>query len=52
MGLVIAYLGMDMVGFALSIVLLWGLDVEKHLDEGKAVILERQKQAVLAEGGT
>ncbi|MBQ6491367.1 MAG: MFS transporter [Atopobiaceae bacterium] len=51
-GLVIAYLCMDMIGFALSIVLLWGLDVEKHLDEDKAIILERQKQAVLAEGGT
>lgn len=51
-GLVIAYLCMDMIGFALSIVLLWKLDVEKHLDEDKAAILERQKAAVLAEGGT
>ena len=51
-GLVIAYLCMDMIGFALSIILLWRLDVEKHLDEDKAIILERQKQAVLAEGGT
>ncbi|MCR4869717.1 MAG: MFS transporter [Atopobiaceae bacterium] len=51
-GLVIAYLCMDMIGFALSIILLWRLDVEKHLDEDKAAILERQKAAVLAEGGT
>ena len=51
-GLVIAYLCMDMIGFALSIILLWRLDVEKHLDENKAAILERQKAAVLAEGGT
>ena len=28
------------------------MDVEKYIDEDKAAILERQKAAVLAEGGT
>ena len=51
-GMVIAYLCMDMIGFALSIILLWRMDVEKYIDEDKAAILERQKAAVLAEGGT
>ena len=40
-----------MIGFALSIILLWRMDVEKHIDEDKAIILERQKAAVEAEGG-
>ncbi|MBR3367306.1 MAG: MFS transporter [Lachnospiraceae bacterium] len=51
-GMVIAYLCMDMIGFALSIILLFRMDVEKYIDEDKAKILERQKAAVLAEGGT
>ncbi len=51
-GMVIAYLCMDMIGFALSIILLWRMDVEKSIDADKAAILERQKAAVLAEGGT
>ena len=51
-GMVIAYLCMDMIGFALSIILLWRMDVEKYIDEDKAKIIERQKAAVLAEGGT
>ena len=51
-GMVIAYLCMDMIGFALSIILLWRMDVEKYIDEDKAAILEHQKAAVLAEGGT
>ena len=50
-GMVIAYLCMDMIGFALSIILLWRMDVEKYIDDDKAAILERQKAAVLAEGG-
>ncbi len=51
-GMVIAYLCMDMIGFVISIVALWGMDVEKYLDEDKEKILERQKAAVIAEGGT
>lgn len=51
-GIVIAYLVMDMIGFALSIVLLFRMDVEKYIDEDKAKILAHQKEQVLAEGGT
>ena len=51
-GMVIAYLFMDMIGFVLSILLLWKMDVEKFIDEDKAKILQHQKEAVLAEGGT
>ena len=50
-GLVIAYLCMDMIGFVISIAALWGMNVEKYLDEDKQTILEHQKAAVLAEGG-
>ena len=50
-GMTIVYLCMDMIGFVLSIILLWGMDVEKYLDDDKKQILERQKAAVLAEGG-
>ncbi|MBR3070013.1 MAG: MFS transporter [Lachnospiraceae bacterium] len=51
-GMVIAYLCMDMIGFVISIVALWGMNVEKYLDEDKEKILERQKAAVIAEGVT
>ena len=51
-GMVIAYLCMDMIGFVISIATLWGMNVEKYLDEDKEKILERQKAAVIAEGGT
>ena len=51
-GMVIVYLCMDMIGFVISIAALWGMNVEKYLDEDKEQILERQKAAVLAEGGT
>ncbi len=44
-GMVIAYLCMDMIGFALSVILLWRMDVEKYTDSDKARILERQKAA-------
>ena len=50
-GMVIVYLCMDMIGFVVSIIALWRMDVEKHLDEDKKQILERQKAAVIAEGG-
>ena len=51
-GMVIAYLCMDMIGFVISIAALWGMNVEKYLDEDKEKIIERQKAAVIAEGGT
>ncbi len=51
-GMVIAYLCMDMIGFVISIIALWGMNVEKYIDEDKEKILERQKAAVIAEGGT
>ena len=51
-GMVIAYLCMDMIGFVISIAALWGMNVEKYLDEDKEKILESQKAAVIAEGGT
>ena len=51
-GMTVVYLCMDMIGFVLSIILLWGMNVEKYLDEDKKQILERQKAAVIAEGGT
>ena len=47
-GMVIAYLCMDMIGFALAIILLLRMDVEKYIDEDKAIIQARQKAA--AEG--
>ena len=50
-GMVIVYLCMDMIGFVISIAALWGMNVEKYLDEDKQTILEHQKAAVLAEGG-
>jgi GPH family glycoside/pentoside/hexuronide:cation symporter len=48
-GMVIAYLCMDMIGFALSIVLLSRMDVEKYIDEDKAKIQARQKAAAKGE---
>lgn len=51
-GMTVVYLCMDMIGFVLSIILLWGMNVEKYLDDDKKQILERQKAAVIAEGGT
>ena len=51
-GMTVVYLCMDMIGFVLSIILLWGMNVEKYLDDDKKQILERQKAAVIAEGST
>ena len=41
--MVIAYLCMDMIGFLLSVILLWKMDVEKYIDEDKQKILVHQK---------
>ena len=40
-----------MITFAVSIFLILGLNVEKNLKKEQEMILEHQKQAVLAEGG-
>ena len=45
------YLAVDMITFAVSIFLIFRLNVEKNLKEEQKLILEHQKQAVLAEGG-
>ncbi len=50
--LAFVYLAIDVITFAVSIILLWKLDVEKYADDDRKAILEHQKQAVLAEGGT
>ena len=50
--LVFLYLGIDMVCFAICIVLVARLNVEKYLDADHDAILAHQKAQVLAEGGT
>ena len=50
--MVFVYLMMDMISFALSILFLSRMNVEKYLDEDHALIIQHQKEAVLAEGGT
>ena len=50
--LVSLYLGTDMVCFAICIVLVARLNVEKYLDADHDAILAHQKAQVLAEGGT
>ena len=49
--LVICYLGVELVCYAVIVVLMSFLKVEKHIKEDQAVILEHQKAAVLAAGG-
>lgn len=49
--LVICYLVIELVCYAIIAVMLMFLTVEKHLDEDQAIILENQKAAVLAAGG-
>ena len=50
--IIVAYLVMDMASFLVSVIALWKMDVEKFADEDRKAIIERQKAAVLAEGGT
>ena len=50
--LVFLYLGIDMVCFAICIVLVARLNVEKYLDADHDAILAHQKAQVRAEGGT
>ena len=49
--LAFAYLGVDVITFVLSILLLWRMDVEQFVADDQRAIVERQKAAVLAEGG-
>ncbi len=45
------YIGVMMIGYAVCAALLMGLKVEKDIESDHKIILERQKQAVLASGG-
>lgn len=49
--IIFVYLMMDMIAFALSIIAMWRMDVEKYAKADHDAIIERQKAAVLAEGG-
>lgn len=49
--LVACYLGVELVCYAVIVVLMNFLKVEKYIDEDHATILENQKAAVLAAGG-
>ena len=44
--LVFMYLIVDMITFTISIILLWRLNVEKHLKEDQETIRNRQKSGV------
>ncbi len=48
--IIFVYLMMDMIAFALSIIAMWRMDVEKYAKADHDAIIERQKAAVLAEG--
>lgn len=50
--LVLCYLGMELICYAAIVVLMFFLKVEKHVEEDQKTILEKQKAAVLAAGGT
>lgn len=49
--LTICYLGIELICYAVLAVLLFFLNVEKHIEEDQRTILENQKAAVLAAGG-
>lgn len=49
--LVVCYLAIELVCYAVIVVLMSFLKVEKHIDEDHKTILENQKAAVLAAGG-
>ena len=50
--MVFVYLMMDMISFAVAILCLARMNVEKFLDEDQKLIVQHQKEAVLANGGT
>ena len=49
--IIFVYLMMDVISFALSIIVMWRMNVEKHAKEDHDAIIAQQKAAVLAEGG-
>ena len=49
--LAFAYLGVEVICAIVAIILLWRMDVEKYVAQDQRDIVERQKAAVLAEGG-
>lgn len=49
--LTLCYLGIELICYALIVVLMFFLKVEKHIEEDQKTILENQKAAVLAAGG-
>lgn len=50
--LAFVYLAVDIIAGVISILLLWKMDVEKYVADDQKAIVEHQKAAVLAEGGT
>ena len=48
--IIIVYLMMDMISFAVSIIVMWRMDVEKFAKADHDAIVARQKAAVLARG--
>jgi len=50
--LAFAFLGMEVITFAIIVFMMSRLDVEKHIEEDHRIIKENQKAAVLAAGGT
>ena len=50
--LAFVYLAVDIIAGVISILLLWKMDVEKYVADDQKTIVEHQKAAVLAEGGT
>ena len=50
--LALCYLGAEIICYAVIVVLMCFLKVEKHIEEDQKTILEHQKQAVLEAGGT
>lgn len=49
--LTLCYLGIELICYAVIVVLMFFLKVEKHIEEDQKTILENQKAAVLAAGG-
>lgn len=49
--LTLCYLGIELICYAVIVVLMFFLKVEKHIEEDQKIILENQKAAVLAAGG-
>lgn len=50
--LALCFLGIELLCYALIVVLMFFLNVEKHVEEDQQTIIEHQKAAVLASGGT